>query len=363
MGYKKSSLSKKSKEISVDTKSGSRSFNRFEMQISQTLHMAIELYPDLNYLFILDYYDDITLFDDDKSPKTVSYYQMKTSEEPVSINTAISKDWIAKMYKQMDNPEWLIKEIGLITNSALKMSISQKDSAGKTKKEEYKYDAEKTKFSSFNPITVNKIKEDIASKFKIDVNDVDLSKFVHMRTTLSISKHREIVSDEMNNLLQNQYPRITLDAAKAIFSSMIDILTRCQQYELLNDNLDFNIIKQHKGISKEEFSRIIDNAMIISIPEFKEIESLTGFSGDEKYKASYAYTQIMADYQSKSESFIALFNKCHELYEKNPKTNKISLRDYADGIYKLIPANPIYDKMYITILVACMCISEWRRSL
>lgn len=56
--------------------------------------MAIELYPNLNYLLVLDYYDDITLFDDDVLPETVSYYQMKTSEDSISIDTAISEDWI-----------------------------------------------------------------------------------------------------------------------------------------------------------------------------------------------------------------------------------------------------------------------------
>ena len=48
--------------------------------------MAIELYPNLNYLLVLDHYDDITLFDDDVTPETVSYYQMKTSEDSISID-------------------------------------------------------------------------------------------------------------------------------------------------------------------------------------------------------------------------------------------------------------------------------------
>lgn len=39
--------------------------------------MAIELYDSLNYLFILDHYDDITLFDLNAEPLAVSYYQQK----------------------------------------------------------------------------------------------------------------------------------------------------------------------------------------------------------------------------------------------------------------------------------------------
>ena len=35
-------------EIAVDTSSGSMSYNRFEMQVSQTLHMAIEIFDNLD---------------------------------------------------------------------------------------------------------------------------------------------------------------------------------------------------------------------------------------------------------------------------------------------------------------------------
>ena len=44
------------KRIAVDTVAGSRSFNRLDMQVSQALHMAIELYDSLNYMLVLDHY-------------------------------------------------------------------------------------------------------------------------------------------------------------------------------------------------------------------------------------------------------------------------------------------------------------------
>lgn len=92
-------MAKKSKVASIDTKAGSLAYNRLDMQASQALHMAIELFSNLNYLLVLDHYDDITIFDDDKSPRTVSYYQMKTNEESISINTALSEKWLEKLYK------------------------------------------------------------------------------------------------------------------------------------------------------------------------------------------------------------------------------------------------------------------------
>ena len=109
-------------------------YNRLEMQISQTLHMAIELFDTLDYLLILDYYDDITLFDDDNNADTVSYYQMKTNDESISINTAISESWLEKLYAQLERPEWIVRELGFITNCPLKIITTYKDENGKNRR-------------------------------------------------------------------------------------------------------------------------------------------------------------------------------------------------------------------------------------
>lgn len=118
-------------DITVDTGSGSMSYNRLEMQVSQTLHMAIEFFDNLDYLLVLDYYDDITLFENESNPEIVSYYQMKTNEESISISTAIREDWLTKLYAQLERPEWIVKELGLITNCPLKVSVSMKGENGK----------------------------------------------------------------------------------------------------------------------------------------------------------------------------------------------------------------------------------------
>lgn len=110
-GFIAQDIKRSKRSVSVDTGSGSMSYNRFEMQISQTLHMAVELYDSLDYLLILDYYDDITLFDDEKNPEVVSYYQMKSSEDSISLNTAIAEDWLAKLYAQLKRPDWIVKEL------------------------------------------------------------------------------------------------------------------------------------------------------------------------------------------------------------------------------------------------------------
>ncbi len=362
-----SKKSKQKKSITIDTGSGSMSYNRFEMQVSQSLHMAIELFDSLDYLLVLDYYDDITLFENEKNPKSVSYYQMKTNEESISISTAISEDWLVKMYAQLEHHEWIVKELGLITNCPLKVSVKINDSQGKAKKQTKSYIAEKTAFNNFNQITIEKIKQDIALKINIKPEEVDLSKFVHIRTTLSIPKHREIVEQELGEFLHNKFPRITMDVIKTILGAMLDILTKRQQYELLEENAPHRQVREKKGITKNDFSRVIEEAIVISIPPFDEILRVLALSDDDKYKASFEYTKLMSDSQSKMESFTDVFNKIRNICSSNHKDPSESIWQYVNRLCdQLFKGNfvieSIYNRMYICILTTCILINEMRRA-
>lgn len=355
---------KKKAEIVVDTNAGSMAYNRFEFQISQALHMAIEFYDSLDYLLVMDYYDDITLFENENNPESVSYYQVKTNEESISINTAIGQDWLAKLYKQLDRPEWIVKELGLITNCPLKISVSKKDNNGKAISKSYT--AEKTAFEKFNPVTITKIKQDIAQKRGIEVEDVDLSKFVHMRTILSIPKHREIVEQEMGDFLHEKYPRITMDTVKTIFNAMMELLTKRQQYELLAEDASYDDVRQKKSISQQDFARVIEEAMSISIPTFDEVLRVADLKDDDKYKASFEYTKIMSDAQRKVESFTNVFLKVRKLIKDRSKSFGENAWNYANSICdELYSENAtiefIYNRMYIGVLVVCVIINEMRK--
>lgn len=364
---KKNSIVKANEKTAIDTESGSMTYNRFEMQVSQALHMAIEIFDNLDYLLVMDYYDDITLFDNENNPETVSYYQVKTNEESISITTAISQDWIVRMYTHLEDTEWLIKELGLITNCPLIVTVKTKSINEKNSRERTSYTAEHTAFTKFNPVTINKIKEDIAKKKGINAEDVDLSKFVHIRTTLSIPRHRELVEQEMGDFLHKKYPRITMDSVKTIFSAMIDILTRRQQYELLDSDASFDEVKCKKGIAKQDFERVIEEAMIISIPPFDEIERVLNF-GEEKYKASYAYTLILSDSQKKSETFTNLFTSIRSIINNKKKGTNETFLQYADRVCDVLyTSNPnvecLYNRTYVSVLVVSIMISEMRRAI
>lgn len=355
-------LAKPKRPVSLDVRGGSLGYNRLDLQVSQVLHMAIELYPNLNYLFVLDYYDDITLFDNDIVPEAVSYYQVKSSEDSISIDTAISEAWLAKLYEHLRHPDWLVQELGLVTNCPLKVSFSVEEN-GTKKRREVAYSAEKSALVKFNPQVINKIKSDIADRNGIAASDVDLSKFVHMRTTLSIPKHREIVEQEMSGFLKKQYPRITVDAAQTIYYTMMDLLTRRQEYELLDKTASFCSVREKKGFAKDDFSRIIYESMLVAVPPFSEIQRVLQYEEDKRNKAAYEYSAMIEDFQNKSESFRAMFLKVRNLCIEIPYGSGEQISDYCKKIYNsIIPPSPIYSELYVSVLIACVLINEWRRS-
>ena len=353
---------KKTPAIKNDKQAGSLAYNRLDMQVSQTLHMAIELYSTLDYLFVLDYYDDISVFDCESDPSTVSYYQLKTNEESISISAALSEDWFAKLYHHLEDSQWLVNELGLITNCPLKITSAFKDEYGKTKYHTTSYTAERTPVDHFNANTISAIKKDIAAKLHIPESEVDLSKFVHMRTTLSIPKHSEIVEQAVNDFLHSKHPKISLELAKTIFTTMMELLRKRQSYELLGEDASFEEVRNKKGFSRNDFNRIIDTALVLAIPPFSEIQDYMDYRGDTKYKASFEYSKILEDIQNQQVSFLALFEKLYTSISENPINSDETLLTYTDRIVELnSDKRTVYSKEYQQVLVACLQINEWRK--
>lgn len=362
-------MAKENKIAQVDTTAGSRSYNRLDMQVSQTLHMAIELYEDINYLLILDYYDDITLFDLDSAPLAVSYYQMKTSRDTITIDSAISEGWLAKLHAQLKRPEdWLVKELGLITNTPLEIKYSFIDENGEKHNRISKLNSDRTSLTKIHNNVLNRIRADIAKKCGISESDVDLSKFAHLHTTLTIDRHKDIVEKEIQDFLYKKYPRITVDTVKGIYSSLIDILTKRQEYEHISVDTDLSEVRKRKGFSRNELSTVIDKAIMLSLPEFDTILRFSGVGKEMYTTLSLPYVQILTDSNKKSdESFPVVYNTTLEEMNKAPYDGKKTPWEYAQeighSVHKSIPLlSTVYDISYIATLTLCLLINKTRRS-
>lgn len=327
-------MAKQKALIKVDTAAGSRSFNRFEMQVSQTLHMAIELYDSLNYLFILDHYDDIALFDLDAEPLAVSYYQLKTSDGTITIDSAITENWIAKLYAQLSRPEgWLVKELGLITNVPLEVKYKIESEQKRKLDRVDNLTAERTPFSNLNPVVQERIRVDIAEKYGIKPEEVDLSRFAHLRTTLSVTSHRDLAEKEMSDFLYDKYPKITVETVKGIYAAMIELLSRRQSYETMPGDAEFEEVWKHKGVTRDDFDRVIDQAISISIPEYADVENLLKPKEEDKPRVSLAYVTIATDSTKRNnQGLYELFQLIQEKMMNHPYDGTNTVWDYCQEL-------------------------------
>ena len=118
-------------------------------------------------------------------------------------------------------------------------------------------------------------------------------------------------------------------------------------------------------MSKNDFSRIIDEAIVISIPTFAEIERFVDFKED-KYKATYEYTRLMTDSQGRSETFTKLFRRVKKEVEGIVIDNSLTLLDNLKNLCDKIYSEDktlqlLYNETYVCVLATCILINEARK--
>jgi len=81
----------------------------------------------------------------------------------------------------------------------------------------------------------------------------------------------------------------------------MDLLSKHQGYELLDKEAPYSTVRSKKGMSKNDFTRIIDEAMLISIPQFQEIQDYIRYDDESKNEAAFEYARMLADFQGKKK--------------------------------------------------------------
>jgi len=343
----------------IDETSGSLAYNRLDMQVSQSLLFAIELYDSLDYLIVLDYYDDITIYDDQQDCTIVSYYQMKTSNKSITIHTVLNEEWLSKLYEHLEKSDVVVRELGLITNQDITAQIKTETSKKPSSKKVLYSD--KTKFDLIHDETKKKICEDIAKTKNINVEDVDLSKFIYLKTVLTIDSHRDLVEKKLIDFLHNENPRMSISVAKTIYSSLFQILSNKQGYEL-GESASFDAVKAHKSFSKQLVSKVINIARNIELPPFSDVSAKCKITDEYLGKAAIAYINILADSNKNDEVFNRTFDELRRIIQKNVPVSGESLWDFAGKCFEEYAAkNPrsihvMSADLYINLLVLCILV-------
>ena len=349
-------MAKKSNNT-VDTRSGSLAYNRFEMQLSQAIEFAIQRFDRPDYLIVMDHYDDISVFDAERKPQYVSYYQMKTSETSKTIRFVRGEGWLTKLYSHICGGALTgicaIEELGLITNFEIKTRLELTPV--------YQDDfVIKIQFVQYDDENIEKIKKDIIETLDISPSNVDLSKLVHIKTHLTIYRHRYQAEQNMNDFLGRKYPGVSPDFLRTIYVTLRELLSERQGYEEPSEMAEFSKVRAHKGFSKSDFERIIDYSFLLCIPKYDDIKKWFGQEDVDLESLERQYFRVMVDMQRKDELQISLFKKISELCQKYPMEENESKMAYIDRVRGYLDDTKYdtFDNLYIAVVLGSLKINE-----
>ena len=136
------------------------------------------------------------------------------------------------------------------------------------------------------------------------------------------------------------------------------LLTKKQKYEKLGEKETFETVRKYKGVSKGDIESIIKHTLLINIPPFEILDRALQFDEKEKPYAALEHSRILADSNAKSDEFYKIVEKVDYLTQKNPIAENESFPNYVNKITELLPFNPLFNKLYLNLLITCIYINK-----
>jgi len=337
------------KDIKNDVTGGARAYNRLKMQISQSILFAVEFYTLPEFLIVMDYYDDISIFKGETMENEVCHYQMKTSDNSITLAHIFKEDWLVKLYNHIKSGKFNVEEIGLIITGDIKDGNKKIISNPQTQ------------FNSMEQNIQDKIKEHLAEKCNCPLDEVDFSKFVFIKTELTISSHKKLAEQQFGELLHNINSNIGLGLAKSIFNTLFQLLSDKQAVEL-DEKAEKELVKKHKSFSRKDLKNIIGEHQKIDLPQFKEIEKYIYQENIDECRKGYL--NILDDSRENNGQYYELFDKIRESIKNLLGNTEVEvtipniINWVKEDIRKIQPLNNhvIRNDYYIETLIFCILV-------
>lgn len=238
--------------------SGSRSANRFDYQKDWAILKLVELYRSgKDYLLVMDYYDDVIIFDSENNPNNIDFFQIKTHSKNWTIPQILSRkkgkdgplpSIIGKMYGcKLQFPNYTLS-LNFESNHFLNVDLKDKNTKSLTKKE-----------IKFSEICDKKLAV-IIKQLKEEHSLPDDPEFIEMTffrvSDLMINDREAYVKGKLSDFLEEINPEGTFKMS-LVYTTLFDEVKRKNNYEGHIDN--FKDLSVTKGIGRSQFDSIIKN--------------------------------------------------------------------------------------------------------
>ena len=325
----KDRISESQKEIA-----GSRTKNRLTVQISYAIQLIMDFYST-DFLVMMDYIEDVSIICNPDAPSEIHLYQVKTksSDKQYSLNAIIKDEWYQKLYNNAEKYKGFVGSAFVVCNTDV------------VNKQEIVFPNTKTSLDEKS--IQNNIKEE----------DVDLSKFYFIRSSLSTKGHKEEVEHEFENFLLDKDPNLQVATVKSIYKLLYNELDDKFKNEIDEKCTDIEEIFKQKGVKSQDIKSVISCGLAIQIPTLDKLYTdFNILSVSERRKCVSQYSQIKMDMYSDTAAFVKTKQALSKLIEKVNESGVDDMPNILSDVYDQAKSEDIVsmayaDEYYLKVLI------------
>ena len=338
----KDRISESQKEIA-----GSRTKNRLTVQISYAIQLIMDFYST-DFLVMMDYIEDVSIICNPDAPSEIHLYQVKTksSDKQYSLNAIIKDEWYQKLYNNAEKYKGFVGSASVVCNTDV------------VNKQEIVFPNTKTSLDEKSiQNNINKIRKAIAKGQNIKEEDVDLSKFYFIRSSLSTKGHKEEVEHEFENFLLDKDPNLQVATVKSIYKLLYNELDDKFKNEIDEKCTDIEEIFKQKGVKSQDIKSVISCGLAIQIPTLDKLYTdFNILSVSERRKCASQYSQIKMDMYSDTAAFVKTKQALSKLIEKVNESGVDDMPNILSDVYdqaksEYIVSMAYSDEYYLKVLI------------
>ena len=204
---------------------------------------------------------------------------------------------------------------------------------------------------------INKIRKAIAKAQNIKEEDVDLSKFYFIRSSLSTKGHKEEVEHEFENFLLDKDPNLQVATVKSIYKLLYNELDDKFKNEIDEKCTDIEEIFKQKGVKSQDIKSVISCGLAIQIPTLDKLYTdFNILSVSERRKCVSQYSQIKMDMYSDTAAFVKTKQALSKLIEKVNESGVDDMPNILSDVYDQAKSEDIVsmayaDEYYLKVLI------------
>lgn len=235
--------------------SGPRSSNRFDYQKDWAILKMMEMYEvEEDFLLVMDYYDDVVVYDSATDPENVSFFQIKTSSKNWTLNSLTKRkpgaegpslSILGKMYEcKMQFPEHTLS-LNFISNYTYNLKLLSGEKSI-TKK--------KICLSELEEVTIAEIIRKVIDEHQLKDNPDFVELTFFEVSELLVDNRETYLKGKLSEFIEKQNPDSKYKVS-VIYDAIFSEVKVKNNYE--SDISSFEELAKHKGISREQFKEHI----------------------------------------------------------------------------------------------------------